>query len=91
MLKQKVIAELASSLDISQKECKRTFDAFIEELICVLEEGKQYTQTGFGAFRTSTAKERIGRNPLTRQKMRYPKKIKMKFRLSAAFKAEINE
>ena len=91
MTKQDLCSEIAQSLGITQKDSKLTMDAFLEEILCVLAEGKTYSQTGFGSFKTSHVAERIGFNPASNQKMKYPKKIKIKFKLSSVFKKEINE
>lgn len=91
MTKQELCAELAQKLDITQKDTKLTMNAFLEEIVCVLEEGKTYSQTGFGSFKTVHVSERIGFNPAANQKMKYPKKIKMKFKISSVFKKGINE
>ncbi len=91
MTKQELCSELSKNLGITQKETKATMNAFLEEITCVLEEGNTYSQKGFGSFKTVCTKERIGFNPAKNQKMRYPKKIRLKFKLSSVFKKEINE
>lgn len=91
MTKQELCSELSKTLGITQKDTKLTMDAFFEEIVCVLEEGKSYSQTGFGSFRTAVVPERTGFNPALNQKMKYPKKIKMKFKVSSVFKKDINE
>ena len=80
MTKQEICFQLSQKLGQTQKDTKKTMDAFLEEISCVLEEGKTYSQTGFGSFKTVLAKERVGFNPSKKMKMKYPKKIKMKFK-----------
>ena len=59
MNKQDLIRELSGTMDLPQKTIRSTLDAFLEEIIEVLEEGDNYTQTGFGTFRTEVSAERI--------------------------------
>jgi len=91
MNKQELIRELSQTLDISQKTVRNTLDALLEEVVLILEEGDNYTQTGFGTFRAEVAKERISYNPALKRKMVLPKKKKVKFKASAKFKDRINE
>ncbi len=91
MTKQEMCTQLSKNLEITRKDAKDTMNAFLEEIICVLEEGNTYSHKGFGSFKTVCTKERIGFNPAKKQKMKYPKKIRLKFKLSSVFKKEINE
>jgi len=86
-----MVVELSEKLNVPQNKCKEAFDAMIEEIICALEEGSQYNQKGFGTFRTELSKEHTGFNPATGKKMVYPKKLKIRFRLSSVFKKDLNE
>ncbi len=78
-------------MDLPQKTVRTTLDAFFEEIVEVLEGGENYTQTGFGTFRTEVCDERISYNPAIKKKMLLPKKRKIKFRPSAKLKERINE
>lgn len=91
MTKQEMCFQLSQKLGQTQKDTKKTMNAFLEEISCVLEEGKTYSQTGFGSFKTVLLKERIGFNPSKKLKMKYPKKIKMKFKASDLLKNDVNE
>ncbi|MDC7233833.1 MAG: HU family DNA-binding protein [Spirochaetales bacterium] len=91
MNKQELVRELSQTLDISQKTVRHTLDALLEEVVQVLEEGENYTQTGFGTFRTEVSQERISYNPSLKRRMLLPKKRKVKFRPSAKLKGRINE
>lgn len=82
---------MAEELGITKKQCNETLNAMLEEIVSSLEAGDKFTQPGFGSFKPVETKERIGRNPATGKKMLYPKKIKMKFKASDAFKDDINE
>ena len=91
MNKQELVSELSKNLNITQKSCRQALDSFLEEIVEVLEEGKQYSQTGFGSFRTEVSNERISYNPALKKKMILPRKRKIKFRPSAKLKESINE
>ncbi|MDA3958926.1 HU family DNA-binding protein [Oceanispirochaeta sp.] len=91
MNKQELVKELSQSLDMPQKDIRDVLNAFMEEIVLVMEEGERYNQTGFGTFKTEIANERISYNPSLRKKMKLPPKRKVKFRPSAKFKEKINE
>jgi len=91
MNKQDLVKELSQTLDMSQKEVRMILDAYMEEIVLILEEGQQYKQTGFGTFKTVLSKERVSYNPALKKKMRLPVKKKIKFRPSKKLKERINE
>lgn len=91
MTRQELIKELSASAELSRKDCTAVINTMLEEITKTLEKGGKFTQTGFGSFDTAVSKERTGRNPVTGQKMLYPKKRKMKFRPSKTFKDKLNE
>lgn len=91
MTKQELVSEMATELGLSKKKCNETLNAMLEEIVLALESGNRFVQPGFGSFKTAETKERIGRNPATRKKMLYPKKIRLKFKASEKLKDEINE
>lgn len=90
MTKSDVIKGIRESVDISYKDCSTVIDAMLAEIFSVLDDGGKYTQSEFGTFDTYTAKERVGMNPFTKQKMRYPKKRKLRFRIAKNFKDTLN-
>jgi DNA-binding protein HU-beta len=91
MNKQELVRELSQTLEISQISVRETLDALLEEVVLILEEGDNYTQTGFGTFRAEVANERVSYNPSIKRKMLLPKRKKIKFKASAKFKDRVNE
>jgi DNA-binding protein HU-beta len=91
MTRQELIKELSVSAELSRKDCSTVVTAIFDEIKKTLEEGGKYTQTGFGSFETAVSKERTGRNPVTKQKVQYPKKRRIKFKPSKLFKDKLNE
>ena len=66
-------ADLANSiyqeLGISHAESGEIVDAAIEEVILALIAGEQVKLSSFGTFKIRRKKERIGRNPKTKQEV----------------------
>ncbi|MCR5494023.1 MAG: HU family DNA-binding protein [Treponema sp.] len=91
MTKQELVNEMASELGITKKLCGETLNTMLEEIVKTLETGGKYTQPGFGTFKTAERNEHVGRNPATGKKMLYPKKRRLKFKVSDILKDEINE
>ncbi len=89
MNKQELTDEMSAALGITKKCCGETIGLMVEEIISAVERDGKYVQPGFGTFRTAVSGERIGVNPATGQKMRYPKKRKLKFKVSSVLKDEI--
>ena len=91
MTKYELVSEMAENLEISKKKCTEAFNVMIEEIVSTLEEGGRFTQNGFGTFKVQETNERVGFNPQTGQKLIYPKKMRVRFKLSPKLKDEINE
>lgn len=91
MTKHELVSEMSRELGITQKKCGETLNVMLEEIVRTLEIGGKYVQPGFGTFKTADVKERVGRNPATGKKMLYPKKRRLRFKVSDVLKDEINE
>lgn len=86
-----MIAELIDSTDLDKKTCTTLVDTLQDEIVNILSKGGRFTQNGFGTFSTAISPEREGRNPATGQRMRFPKKRKIKFKASNSLKDNMNE
>ncbi|MBQ7159178.1 MAG: HU family DNA-binding protein [Treponema sp.] len=91
MTKQEMIDELSAELLISKKQCNETINTLIEEIVSAVDTDDKFIQPGFGTFRAVISDVHIGKNPYDNHFYLYPKKRKMRFRLSPVFKEEINE
>lgn len=91
MTKQEIIAQMSLELGITKKQCNETLNQMLECIVEALEAGKKFCQPGFGTFKTVDYSQRVGINPVSAQKMVYPKKRRLKFKVSEKFKEEINE
>jgi DNA-binding protein HU-beta len=65
MNKTELIEKIASSAEISKVEAARLFNTVIDEITDALSKDQQVAIVGFGTFKVSKRKERIGRNPRT--------------------------
>ena len=65
MNKSELIAQLAKSAGITQKEAQKAVDAIIQAVIKALKTGHEVSLTGFGTFTVRRRAARSGRNPRT--------------------------
>jgi nucleoid DNA-binding protein len=91
MTRRDMIDELSEELGIGKKICGNLLTTVQDEIVEALVRGERYSQQGFGVFSMAISQERVGRNPFTGQKMRFPKKRRMKFKPSSVLKEDINE
>ena len=79
-IKKKEFADrVAENGDMTKKAAYKAVDAFIDTLMDYLSEGEKVMFMGFGRFEMRTAKERIGRNPMTKEEYMIPEHEKVKF------------
>lgn len=69
----------------SQANAVKTIDAFIEVVTNTLKSGGTISLQGFGTFKTVNRAARIGRNPLTGEKVSIPAKRVPKLAFSKGF------
>ena len=74
----------------SRSECADLVDAVIEEIISGLEKQGVVKLSSFGSFRMRQKKERIGRNPKTKEEVPIPPRKVISFYASALMKKRIN-
>jgi DNA-binding protein HU-beta len=65
MTRAQFVARLAEKLEMSKAEAGRTMDEITTLLTGVLKKGDRVRFPGFGSFRVSKRKARVGRNPQT--------------------------
>ena len=86
------LAELIySEVGISKTEASEIVDQFFEEIILDLIDGNSVKLTSFGTFSVNHKKERIGRNPKTKQEFYISKRKVVTFYPSQSIKRKINE
>jgi len=86
------LAELIySEVGISKTEASEIVDQFFEEIITDLTEGNSVKLTSFGTFSVRNKKERIGRNPKTKEEAIIDARRVISFRASKELKKRINK
>lgn len=65
MRKAEIVVEIAEKVNLSQKDIKEVIETFFLEIGNSLAKGNTIELRGFGAFKTISRKERVGRNPKT--------------------------
>ena len=86
------LAELTySEVGISKTEASEIVDQFFEEIILDLIDGNSVKLTSFGTFSVKNKKERIGRNPKTKEEAIIDARRVVSFRASKELKRRINK
>lgn len=65
--------------NLPKAACKKAVEAFVESVKAALKKGNTVTLTGFGTFKVTTTKERMGVNPATGAKMKIQATKRAKF------------
>ena len=91
VIKKKEFGRMAENGGMTKKAAYKAVDAFIDTLMDYLSEGEKVMFMGFGRFEMRTAKERIGRNPMTKEEYMIPEHEKVKFVTSEGLVDRIKE
>lgn len=86
MNKAEVIDAMARHLGSSKAEAERALDAFSESVAEGLVSDGDVAILGFGTFRLSRRKARMGRNPQTKEPIQIPASVGVTFRAGKALK-----
>lgn len=89
MNKQELVAKIASDTGLTKTGAAAVVDAFIAGIVKTLKKGHSITFVGFGTFKTSIRKARMGRNPQTGEAIKIAAKTVVKFRVAKAAKDAI--
>ncbi|MBQ9238153.1 MAG: HU family DNA-binding protein [Treponema sp.] len=90
MNRKEMVRELSDSLELDKTACAVLIDTVQDEIIAILARGGKFTHSHFGSFSTTIVAEHEGRNPRTGERLRIPKKRKVKFTPAKALKENIN-
>ena len=82
---------LFEKLGFNKREAREFIDAFFENIIKELAEGRNVKISGFGNFETRDKPSRPGRNPRSGQSVLIPPKRVLVFKASGKLKARINK
>jgi nucleoid DNA-binding protein len=89
MNKAEVIDAMARHLGSSRADAERSLDAFVESVVEGLKKGQDVAILGFGSFRVSHRKARMGTNPQTKERIEIPASIGVGFRAGKALKERL--
>lgn len=90
MNKQDLIAKIALDAGLSKSSAAAAVESFLEGVSKSLKKGGSVTLVGFGTFKTSVRKARMGRNPQTGAAVRIPKRKVARFTAGKALKDLLN-
>jgi DNA-binding protein HU-beta len=90
MNKQELIANIASSADISKAAATKVVDSFTSTVTHALKKGDTVTLIGFGTFAVSKRAARTGRNPQTGKEIKIAARKAPTFRAGKALKDAVN-
>ena len=89
--KKEFADRMAAKGGIKKKDAMKGLDLFIETIMDCMSEGEKVKLLKFGSFQMKTVKERIGRNPQSRQQCIIPEHEKIKFVASEGLSDRIEE
>jgi nucleoid DNA-binding protein len=89
MNKAEVIDAMSRHLGSSRADAERALDAFVESIVEGLKKGQDVAILGFGSFRVSHRKARMGTNPQTKERIEIPASVGVGFRAGKALKERL--
>ena len=91
MNKQEIVAKIAKDCGLSKTAASATVDSLIDGIVKSLKKGQSVTFVGFGTFKTSNRKARLGRNPQNGKTVKIPKRRVARFTAGKALKMAVNK
>ena len=89
MNKTEFIAAVAEKAGITKTDAQTTVNTVLEVITEALVSGERVVLTGFGAFEVRNAKERMGVNPRTKEKVLIPATKRPAFSAGAELKKAV--
>jgi nucleoid DNA-binding protein len=89
MNKQELIAKIAKDTGVTKVGAAAALESALDGIARSLKKGDPITFVGFGTFKTSVRKARIGRNPQTGAEVKIPKRRVVRFSAGKALKDAI--
>ncbi len=78
-------------IGVSQSEAAELVDMVLEEVVRALEKGEMVKLSSFGTFKIRQKKQRVGRNPKTKQEVPISPRKVVSFHASSIFSKKVNE
>ena len=77
--------------NILRKDMEKILKIIFLEIVEALRKGKNIEIRGFGIFKTTTRKARMGRNPKNSESIQIPEKKTIKWKMSKIFFKRLNK
>lgn len=90
MNKQELVAKIAKDCGMSKAGANAAVDSLIDGIVKTLKKGQSITFVGFGTFKTSIRKARLGRNPQNGKTVKIPKRRVARFSAGKSLKETLN-
>jgi DNA-binding protein HU-beta len=88
--KTQLIQAIAKDVEMSQASVERMLNSFVSVITSNLKKGDNVTITGFGTFKSTQTKARVGVNPQTRAKIQIPASKRVSFSAGQTLKNDVN-
>ena len=89
MTKADFIAGVAEVAGISKKDAGIALEAVLSQLTNAFSKGEDVSFVGFGTFKVSTRKARVGRNPSTGKEIQIPESKTVGFKAGKGLKEKL--
>jgi DNA-binding protein HU-beta len=90
MNKQDLVAKMAKDTGMSKAGAAAAVESLLDGIVKTLKKGQTITFVGFGTFKTSVRKARMGRNPQTGAAVKIPKRRVARFSAGKGLKDTLN-
>ena len=91
MNKTELIAIAAQNAGMTKKDAERCLNAAIDLITVSLIKGEKVQLSGFGTYEVKARKDRVGRNPVTRESVKIPAKNAVTFKPSGSLKEKVEK
>ena len=92
MVKSELLQELCNqNPQLIRKDIEKILKVIFSEIIEALSKGENVEIRGFGTYKLTKKKARIGRNPKNSQSVQIPKKNAIRWKMSKTFFKRLNK
>ena len=91
MNKSDLIAAVAQAAGVQKKDAERVVNASLDIMTAALAKGEKVQLSGFGTYEDKARKDRVGRNPVTRESVKIPAKNAVTFKPSGSLKEKVEK
>ena len=90
MNKQELVGKIAKDTGMSKVGAAAALESLLDGIVKTLKKRQTITLVGFGTFKTSVRKARMGRNPQTGAAVKIPKRRVARFSAGKGLKETLN-